>query len=469
MRQPAIKPVDSERDFKLAELFFSTTDRRGIIEAGNAVFARIAGYAMDELIGSPHNIIRHPDVPRAVFQLLWSHVLGGRTIAAYVKNLASDGRYYWVVALVIPIGDRFLSVRFKPTSPLFAVVQGLYAEMLQIEAATVAEGGDGAASMAAAAARLQSALVELGFADYDAFMRAALRDELKHRDTLLSAQRIVPVPTLLATGGDPAIRAIFENSKVAYDRLCGLFTRLDSYVALNATLTSTSATVIDLTRVFRFISLNTSVKAAGLGQQGAGLGVVAAYLGEASSDVSAIVSGLTTHIGTTSEKLAAVIFDLAGARLQIEMILDFCRELIVGIPSDRPAEHSVADAARRQMIADLKQAFTFTIRNAVAALGTFEAELGCLRSASGDLRKIMLSLEFMQLGGMVEAQRLDQGSTFGVIFTEVRKQLELTKDELSEINDIIETMTGLVEEAPRIARFLAEAETGMERQIAVLA
>lgn len=469
MRQPTIKPVDSERDFNLAELFFSTTDRRGIIEAGNAVFARIAGYAMDELIGSPHNIIRHPDVPRAVFQLLWSHVLGGRTIAAYVKNLASDGRYYWVVALVIPIGDRFLSVRFKPTSPLFAVVRGLYAEMLQIEAATVAEGGDGAASMAAAAARLQSALAELGYADYDAFMRAALRDELKNRDTLLSAQRIVPVPTLPATGGDPAIRAIFENSQVAYDRLCGLFTQLDSYVALNAKLTKTSATVIDLTRVFRFISLNTSVKAAGLGQQGAGLGVVAAYLGEASSDVSTIVSGLTTHIGTTSEKLAAVIFDLAGARLQIEMILDFCRELIVGIPADRPAEQSVADATRRQMIADLKQAFTFTIRNAVTALGTFEAELGCLRSASGDLRKIMLSLEFMQLGGMVEAQRLDQGSTFGVIFTEVRKQLELTKDELSEINDIIETMTGLVEDAPRIASFLAEAEAGMERQIAILA
>jgi PAS domain S-box-containing protein len=188
MRQPKIEPVDSARNFELAELFFSTTDRRGIIEAGNAVFARIAGYPMDQLVGSPHNIIRHPDMPRAVFQLLWDHVLGGRTIAAYVKNLASDGRYYWVVALVIPIGDRFLSVRFKPTSPLFGAVRQLYAEMLQIEAATVADGGDGAASMAAAAARLQSALADLGHADYDAFMRAALRDELKHRDTLLTAQ-----------------------------------------------------------------------------------------------------------------------------------------------------------------------------------------------------------------------------------------------------------------------------------------
>lgn len=466
MRQPTIKPVDSERDFKLAELFFSTTDRRGIIEAGNTVFARIAGYSMGELIGSPHNIIRHPDMPRAVFQLLWSHVLSGRTIAAYVKNLASDGRYYWVVALVIPIGDRFLSVRFKPTSPLFDVVRQLYAEMLQIEAATVAEGGDGAASMAAAAARLQSALAELGYADYDAFMRAALRDELKQRDNLLSAQRVIP--TLPATGGDPAVRAIFESSRVAYERLCGLFTRLDSYVALNAKLQQTSSAVIDLTRVFRFISLNTSVKAAGLGQQGAGLGVVAAYLGEASGDVSTIVSGLTAHIGTTSEKLAAVIFDLAGARLQIEMILDFCRELIVEEPLRPAAGQGAGDDAKRQMIDDLKQAFTFTIHNAVTALETFEEELGCLRSASADLRKIMLSLEFMQLGGMVEAQRLDQGSTFGVIFTEVRKQLELTKAELAEINDVIETMTDLVVEAPRIAGFLAEAESGMERQIALL-
>jgi hypothetical protein len=226
--------------------------------------------------------------------------------------------------------------------------------------------------------------------------------------------------------------------------------------------------VIELTRVFRFISLNTSVKAAGLGQEGAGLGAVAAYLGEASADVSTTVSDLTAHIGTTSEKLASVIFDLAGARLQIEMILDFCRELIIDGSSRPAAGRGAADDAKRQMIDDLKQAFTFTIRNAVAALGTFDDELGCLRSASADLRKIMLSLEFMQLGGMVEAQRLDQGSTFGVIFTEVREQLELTKAELAEINGIIETMTGLVVEAPRIAGFLAEAETGMERQIALL-
>jgi len=119
MRKTSIVPSNTERNFRINESFFSCTDTKGTILAGNAVFQRVSGYSESELVGSPHNVIRHPDMPRAVFKLFWDTILGGQPIAAVVKNMAKDGAYYWVVALVAPTKSGFVSIRFKPASALF--------------------------------------------------------------------------------------------------------------------------------------------------------------------------------------------------------------------------------------------------------------------------------------------------------------------------------------------------------------
>ena len=75
---------EREREFGIEELFFSTTDPKGIIRSGNRVFARVAAYEEGEMLGRPHSLIRHPDVPRCVFKLLWDTLEDGRAIAAYV-------------------------------------------------------------------------------------------------------------------------------------------------------------------------------------------------------------------------------------------------------------------------------------------------------------------------------------------------------------------------------------------------
>ena len=98
--------MNSSREFRINGVFFSLTDRRGFIEACNDVFVRISGYTTAELTGQPHNIIRHPDMPRSVFQLFWEYLRNGQPVAAYVKNLAADGRYYWVLALAGPVGAK---------------------------------------------------------------------------------------------------------------------------------------------------------------------------------------------------------------------------------------------------------------------------------------------------------------------------------------------------------------------------
>ncbi|MCC6778318.1 MAG: PAS domain-containing protein [Hyphomicrobiales bacterium] len=100
-----IAPINAEVFFDPSEMIVSKTDMKGRITYANQTFCRVAGYSEFELVGQPHNLIRHPDMPRAVFKLLWDTLLEGREIFAYVKNMARTGAYYWVFAHVTPSFD----------------------------------------------------------------------------------------------------------------------------------------------------------------------------------------------------------------------------------------------------------------------------------------------------------------------------------------------------------------------------
>jgi len=100
-----ITPTDTERFFDDNEIIVSKTDLKGRMTYVNETFCKIAGYSEEELIGEPHSLIRHPDMPRAVFKLLWDTIQEGREIFAYVKNMSKTGDYYWVLAHVTPSFD----------------------------------------------------------------------------------------------------------------------------------------------------------------------------------------------------------------------------------------------------------------------------------------------------------------------------------------------------------------------------
>jgi len=91
-----------ERKLAEGDLIVSKTDAKGIITYANDVFIRMCGYSEDELLGAPHNIVRHPDMPRSVFKLLWDVIESGRECFAYVLNRARNGDHYWVFAHVTP-------------------------------------------------------------------------------------------------------------------------------------------------------------------------------------------------------------------------------------------------------------------------------------------------------------------------------------------------------------------------------
>ncbi|MBC9071091.1 PAS domain-containing protein [Thauera sp. CAU 1555] len=123
------------------DFIVSKTDLKGRITYGNRIFMEFSGYSERELIGTQHNIIRHPDMPRAAFALVWSEIQAGRECFAYVKNLAKDGSFYWVFANLTPDFDAegritgYFSVRRKPRPAAVATAAGLYAAMLSAEQA----------------------------------------------------------------------------------------------------------------------------------------------------------------------------------------------------------------------------------------------------------------------------------------------------------------------------------------------
>lgn len=171
MQRDRPRPTQVERTFHDDEIIVSKTDAKGIITYANDVFLRVSGYTERELVGQPHSIVRHPDMPRAVFKLLWDTLAGGQEIFAYVKNMASNGDYYWVLAHVTPSRDRhgrmtgYHSNRRTPYRDVLPMVTDLYQTLLQEER----RHRDRRAGLAASCDLLRRTLAARGM-DYEQFV-----------------------------------------------------------------------------------------------------------------------------------------------------------------------------------------------------------------------------------------------------------------------------------------------------------
>ncbi|WP_236718187.1 PAS domain-containing protein [Actinoplanes sp. TFC3] len=160
-----------ERTFDDGRLIVSKTDRKGIIRYVNPLFLEISAFAEEEVIGKPHNLIRHPAMPRAIFQLLWDRINAGKELFAYVINLAGDGAHYWVLAHVTPSFDRngeivgYHSNRRTADRAAILQIERLYAELTAEEA----RHSRPAEAIEASTALLQQRLSDRG-QSYDQFV-----------------------------------------------------------------------------------------------------------------------------------------------------------------------------------------------------------------------------------------------------------------------------------------------------------
>ena len=140
MAKAVIVPTNKEVALRGDDIIVSKTNLKGRITYANRTFIRFAGFTEAELLGQPHSIIRHPDMPRAVFKLLWDTITDRREIFAYVKNMAKSGDHYWVFAHVTPTCDQSNSIngyhsnRRCPSRDVVAnAIAPLYAAILQEE------------------------------------------------------------------------------------------------------------------------------------------------------------------------------------------------------------------------------------------------------------------------------------------------------------------------------------------------
>jgi len=134
----SITPNNNEKTFDSSTLLVTKTDLKGRITYANRAFMEIVQMSEKELVGSPHSIIRHPDMPKIIFKYLWSYLQDKKEIHAYVKNICSNGSYYWVLANVTPsyfngnvIG--YHSARRKPTQESLDIIIPLYKKLLLAE------------------------------------------------------------------------------------------------------------------------------------------------------------------------------------------------------------------------------------------------------------------------------------------------------------------------------------------------
>ncbi|HLA35406.1 MAG TPA: PAS domain-containing protein [Rhodocyclaceae bacterium] len=135
----AIQPTQQEVVMREGDFIVSRTDLKGRITYGNRIFVEFSKYSIGELLGSQHNIIRHPDMPRGVFKFLWDTIAAERECFAYVKNMAKDGSYYWVFANVTADYDTngkpsgYFSVRRQPKRGAVDAMTDVYRSMLTEE------------------------------------------------------------------------------------------------------------------------------------------------------------------------------------------------------------------------------------------------------------------------------------------------------------------------------------------------
>jgi aerotaxis receptor len=451
MPRDNITPRNEERAFRLDELFFSTTDAKGVIQSGNDVFVRISGHPVERLIGQPHNIIRHPDMPRAVFKLLWDTISQKKPFAGYVKNMASDGSYYWVIALVVPIRDGYLSLRFKPTSPLLAVVKDLYADLLRIERAAGASGWR--EGMAKAMEALGGALKAKGFPNYEVFMQIALAEELAARRAALASAG--DGEKAKAGKGffidDPeAVRefsAALKECQAADVLLDDLFNRVGALMEIIKKLESKSSFLLKLAHGIRLLSFNAQITSHRLTQGNHGLPVVAQNLSLRVDECSAIIKEMTEAMWNVTSSLRSLAFAATSAKLQVMMAVYFLKE-VMGASTVVAAERDATGVGSTD-VHNLISSLSVSVTQMMNGLPQVREPLRPLIKLHSRLTKTFWELTFVRVSGKVEAAYVDKAGHFQSLFQRLFDQLRVAEGELSELSSGV---GALKEQFPKFER-----------------
>lgn len=447
-------PTDHEAVFAPHELFVSRTDGRGIIKAGNEVFARISGFTIEELVEQPHNIIRHPDMPKAVFKLLWDTLGRGEVIAAYVKNMAKDGSFYWVLATVFPFQGGYLSVRLKPTTSNLKVVEGLYREVLSVERS------DG---MERSSEVLLKGIKDLGFADYKDFMRHVLYAELRSKESYALFDELH-----MQQVEDPLSRRqqeIRDRASVLVEAYRGCLHLTDSLAVLKKLTVSAMESIRGVSGGLESLSVNMAISAHQLGKEGGTLSVVASSFQTAATQV---LQSFVRFEGI-SEKVARmtdqVQLDVLCSLVLMEMLTEEAHNVLRRRLQSGGAVASVS-AAQFDELEHLVKLTHQLIQQSMIRQKEYFQSLRVLQKESEVLHNIVIRLDLIRTGGKLEGSRKDEITDLFRPFIQDMAQFIQAVDQ--PISEVLRTLKETSSEVEKILSAAVLSDTTISESMIIL-
>ena len=429
--------TDHEYPFPAGQTLVSTTDPQGRILYCNPAFIQVSGYSKEELLGQPHNLIRHPDMPEEAFRDMWATIGMGHPWSAPVKNRRKDGSHYWVMANVTPLlndsgqCEGYMSVRTEPSRSEVQTAEGLYAQMQR-------ERSDGRQVLALQAGRLIH-LTHWGR------VREVLRFGLSAR-LLMALLMAAVLPSLLTAGlptsgtWDGLLHAVWALVVVAgawhflreqvvhpLGQLIDVANRMAAGNLTQTVLHNRDDQLGELQKALGQLSVNLLSVVRDAREQSALMQDATQEISQGNLDLSQRTEAQASNLEQTAasmEEMTGTVRDTATSAQSASVLSGQARELV---EKGRDAVNSVGDTMH-------------AIQAASARIG--------------DITQVIDSIAFqtniLALNAAVEAARAgEQGRGFAVVATEVRTLAQRTSTAAKEIKQLIEDSVVKVQEGRR--------------------